>query len=195
VHVTGASGGGPHALALAANHPERVQATTVTVGLAPLEESDVEGMIEHNRKGWYAAHESWDALYDFLAPVREEFLADPLAAFRAVMDQAPARDKAVINDPTWQRVFIEDVTEAFRPGAEGWVDEVMAVSLPWDFDPSDVQCSVTWWHAEHDANNPIAAVRRLGARMNDVDLRVWTEAGHLEPYHRHDEIIGELLAH
>jgi hypothetical protein len=87
-------------------------------------------------------------------------LADPLAGFRAVMDAAPASDKAVMDDPAWQRVFIEDVTEAFRPGAEGWADEGMALNLPWDFDPSDVGCSVTWWHGEHDANAPIAAVRR-----------------------------------
>jgi hypothetical protein len=30
--------------------------------------------------------------------------------------------------------------------------------------------------------------------MPGVDLRVWTEAGHLEAYHRHDEILTELLA-
>jgi pimeloyl-ACP methyl ester carboxylesterase len=166
----------------------------VIVGLAPLEGKDVDGMIEHNRKGWYAAHESWDALYEFLAPHSEEALADPLAAFRAVMDAAPARDKAVIDDPTWQRVFIESVTEALRPGAEGWVDEVMALSLPWDFDPSSVRCSLTWWHGEYDANNPISAVRRLLAAMNDVDLRVWTDAGHLEAYHRYEEIVAELIA-
>jgi hypothetical protein len=29
--------------------------------------------------------------------------------------------------------------------------------------------------------------------MTGVDLRVWRDAGHLEAYHRHDEIIAELL--
>ena len=194
VHVGGTSGGGPYALAFASRHPERARASTVIVGLAPLEERDVDGMVEHNRKGWYAAHESWDALYEFLAPMREESLPDPLAAFRTVMEEAPARDKAVIDDPAWQRVFIESVTEALRPGAEGWVDEVMALTLPWDFDPSELRCRLTWWHGEHDANNPISAVRRLIAAMNDVDLRVWSEAGHLEAYHRYEEILAELLS-
>jgi pimeloyl-ACP methyl ester carboxylesterase len=194
VHVSGGSGGGPHALALAARHPERVCAATVVVGAAPLEEEDLGGLIELNRAGWYAAREGWDAVYALLAPKREEVLADPLAGFRAVMDAAPASDKAVMDDPAWQRVFIEDVTEAFRPGAEGWADEGMALHLPWDFEPAEVQCSVTWWHGEHDANAPIAAVRRLLAQIPQVDLRVWTEAGHLEAYHRHDEILAELLA-
>jgi hypothetical protein len=63
----------------------------------------------------------------------------------------------------------------------------------WDFDPSAVLCSLTWWHGEHDANAPIAAVQRLVATMGDVDLRLWNEAGHLEAYRRHDEILAEPL--
>jgi pimeloyl-ACP methyl ester carboxylesterase len=194
VHAIGGSGGGPHVLAFAARHPERVRAATVVVGGATLEEEDLDGLIGLNREAWYGAHESWEALYELLAPVREEILADPLAGFRAVMEAAPDSDKAVMADPAWQRVLVEDVTEAFRPGGEGWADEGVALTLPWDFDPSDVRCGVTWWHGEHDANVPIAAVRRLLAGMSGVDLRVWPDAGHLEPYHRHDEILAELLA-
>ncbi len=194
VHVGGGSGGGPHALAFAAGHPERVRAVTVVVGGAPVEEPDLSEMIELNREAWHAAHESWDALHALIAPIRDQMLGDPLAGFRAVMETAPESDKAVMNDPDWQRVLIESVTEALRPGAEGWADEGMALTLPWDFDPSGVKCSVTWWHGEHDANAPIAAVRRLLQRMHGVDLRAWKEAGHLEAYHRHDEILAELLA-
>jgi hypothetical protein len=29
--------------------------------------------------------------------------------------------------------------------------------------------------------------------MEGVDLRVWREAGHLEPYHRYETILEELL--
>ena len=83
--------------------------------------------------------------------------------------------------------------EALRPGAEGWVDEGMAITLPWDFDPTAAPCSLTWWHGEHDANAPIAAVRRLLQELDGVDLRVWAEAGHLEPYLRYEEILEELL--
>ena len=43
VHAAGGSGGGPHVLAFAANHPERVSAASVVVGMAPLEEEDLGG--------------------------------------------------------------------------------------------------------------------------------------------------------
>jgi pimeloyl-ACP methyl ester carboxylesterase len=194
VRAIGGSGGGPHVLAFAASHPERVRAASVVVGAAPLEEEDLGGLIPINRDGWYAAREGWQAMYDLLAPYREQVLADPLAGFKAVMETAPPTDKAVMEDPAWQRVLVEDITEAFRPGAEGWADEGMALTTDWDFDVTDVRCSVTWWHGENDANAPIAAVRRLLSAMGAVDLRVWADAGHLESYHRHDEILGELLA-
>jgi pimeloyl-ACP methyl ester carboxylesterase len=195
VHVMGGSGGGPHALAFAANHPKRVRAVTVVVGGVPLEEEDLSGLIQLNRDGWYAAREGgWDAVYAILAPLREEILADPLAGFRATMAAAPASDKAVMDDPDWQRVLIEDAMEALRPGAEGWADEGLLFYLPWDFDPQKIGCSVTWWHGEHDANSPISAVRRLLEGLADVELRVWPDAGHLEAYRKHDEIVGELLS-
>lgn len=194
VHAIGGSGGGPHVLAFASRHPERVRAATVVVGAAPLEESDLAGLIEVNRQGWYAAHESWDAVYDLLAPIRDDVVADPLAGFTAIMAAAPERDQAVMQDPAWQRVLVEDAGEALRPGAEGWADEAVALILPWDFDPTAVRCSVTWWHGAHDANAPLAAVERLVAGMSGVDLHVWSDAGHLESYHRHDEILRELVA-
>jgi pimeloyl-ACP methyl ester carboxylesterase len=194
VHALGRSGGGPHVLAFAARHSDRVRAATVVAGAVPLEEDDLGGLIPANRDCWYAAREGWQAVYDLVAPQREAVLADPLAGIRRVMESAPASDLAVLDDPDFQRVHVENVPEQFRQGAEGWADESMALSLPWDFDPGEVRCSVTWWHGEHDNLSPIAAVRRLVTQMPDVDLRVWPEAGHLESYHRHDEIAGELLA-
>jgi pimeloyl-ACP methyl ester carboxylesterase len=194
VHTSGGSGGGPHVLAFAATHPDRVRAATVVVGGTPLEEEDVAGLIQINREAWYAAREGWQALYDLLAPMREAVLQDPLAGFKGLMEAAPPSDKAVMEDPDWQRVLVESVTEAFRPGAEGWVDEGMALTLDWDFDVADVRSSVTWWHGDHDANAPLAPVHRLIERMDGVDLRIWADAGHLEPFHRYEEILGELLS-
>ena len=43
VHVVGQSGGGAHALAFAARHPERVGAASVVVGMVPLGEEDLGG--------------------------------------------------------------------------------------------------------------------------------------------------------
>jgi pimeloyl-ACP methyl ester carboxylesterase len=195
VHASGGSGGGPHVLAFAARHPERVHAAAVVVGAAPLVEEDTRDLIGLNRAGFYAAREGgWEAVHEILAPAREAILADPLATFRGIMEAAPEGDQAVMNDPVWQRTFLESVTESLRQGAEGWTDEAMALIGEWDFDPSAVRTSVTWWHGEHDANAPISSVRRLLTDIPTVELRLWSDAGHLASYHRHDEIVEELLS-
>ena len=161
VHAIGASGGGPHVLALGSRHPDRVRAATVVVGGAQDEEEDVQGLIGLNRKAWYAARTGWQELYDLIAPIRDALVSDPLAQFREIMDSAPASDAAVMQDADWQGVFCEDIREALRTGAEGWTDEGLALSRRWDFDPAQVSCSLTWWHGEDDPAAPISAVKRL----------------------------------
>ena len=193
VHASGQSGGGPHVLAFGARHPDRARAITVVVGAAPLNDEDIDQLIGLNRESYYAARQSWEAEHTLLVPVREQLLADPLAGFKAVMEKAPPGDKAVMDDPDWQRVFVEDLREALRPNAEGWADEGVALVNDWDFDVADIRTSVVWWHGEHDANAPLSSVRRLLEKMKDVDLRTW-DAGHLESYRRHDEILAELLS-
>jgi pimeloyl-ACP methyl ester carboxylesterase len=193
VHVIGQSGGGPHVLAFASTHPERTRAATVVVGAAPLEVEDVADLIGLNRDAYFAAREGFDALHALLVPVREALLKDPLGGFRDVMKDAPPEDQDVMSDPDWQRVFVEDLREALAPNAEGWTDEGIALMSPFDFDPADARASIVWWHGEHDANAPLSAVRRLVRQIPSVDLRTW-QAGHLESYRRHNEILAELLA-
>ena len=127
-------------------------------------------------------------------PLRELMLADPLAAFRAVMDTAPPEDLAVMADPTWQRGFVRATVEALTAGVDGWVDEAQALSLEWDVDPAAVTTSLTWYHAVEDRNCPITAARRLVDALPDARLVEWTDAGHLTAYHREGEILDELLA-
>lgn len=75
-------------------------------------------------------------------------LDDPIEVFRAVMDRAPAADRAVMADPQRQAEFAVASKEALRQGVDGWVDEAFALHSPWDdVDLAAVATSVTWWHA------------------------------------------------
>jgi hypothetical protein len=123
-------------------------------------------------------------------------LADPIAAFRSVMDRAPEADRAVMADPQWQAAFAVALTEAIRQGVDGWVDEGFAINSPWDdVDVTSVRTSVTWWHAPKDANAPLSAALRLIDRIPNARLiRFGEDEGHLAPYHREAEILDELLA-
>jgi pimeloyl-ACP methyl ester carboxylesterase len=194
--VYGASGAAPHILAFVARHPDRVVAVTILVGAAPLEEAEANQMVEINvetrrltLKGDVAGVRA------LLVAARDELIADPLAGFEALMHTAPASDQDIMGDPAWQIAFARGITEALRPGVDGWLDEGLAIDRDWsDFDPRQAARSITWWHSDGDRNCPLSAAQRLVGLLPDARLHVWSEAGHLTPYRKEAEILDELLA-
>jgi len=196
-HVIGGSGSTPHLLAFAARHPTRVVAATNLVGVAPLVPDEVDQMIGLNAAAYpLSVRGDREALVDLLGPVREAVLADPLAAFRDIMDTAPEADQAVMRDRRWQEGFARGMVEALRQGLDGWIDEGIAIDQPWaDVDLAAVATSLTWYHAAGDRNCPLSAARRLVAQLPNARLVEWPEdGGHLYGFHHEGEILDELLA-
>jgi pimeloyl-ACP methyl ester carboxylesterase len=180
-------------LAIAARHPHRVSAATVVVGAAPLTDADIPLLIGLNAESYRRARDGgWDAVFPLLAEVREKMLADPLGAIREALREAPPEDQAVMDDPAWQETLKKSLTESLRPGAEGWCDEGIAL-YNWDIAPEDATVHIVWWHSRHDANVPLQAAQRLVERLPSVDFRLW-EGGHLETFHREEELLRDLLA-
>ena len=122
-------------------------------------------------------------------------LADPLASFRGVMATAPPGDQAIMADPIWQEAFALGVTEALRPGVEGWVDEGMALAADWtDFDLGAVRASLTWWHGDHDRNAPCQPRDALSAGFPTPNSWCGPMLVTSRPYLHEGEILDELLA-
>lgn len=191
VPVVGVSGGGPHALALAACHPDRVGAVTVVAGACPLIPEERARLVGVNVAGLMAADQGWEALHTYLAGIRERILAD--AGTRGVLADAPPEDRKIMADPAWQRIDRANTREALRQGAEGWADEVLAIVREWDFEPADIQARVTWWHAADDANAPLSATERVLAQIPQSELHVWHNQGHLASITHEGSVLRELL--
>ena len=192
VPATGTSGGGPHVLALAARHPERVSAVSVIVGGTPLAPAEIDQLVGVNARGYALAEQGWQPLYEFLVEVRRRMLSEE--GMQGVLSDAPPADRAIMADPAWQKMSRENIAETLRQGAEGWTDESYAMHGEWDFDPADVKTSVTWWHSDDDKNAPLSAARRVVAKLRNVDLRVWHGEGHFASITHEREIVEELLA-
>jgi pimeloyl-ACP methyl ester carboxylesterase len=192
VPVMGTSGGGPHALAVAARHPDRIAAVAVIVGASTLAPDEAGRLVGVNADGYAAAERGWDALHDLLVEVRERLLGDEGMA--GVLSDAPPEDRAIMQDSAWQRTSRINTAEALRQGAEGWADESMALHKDWDFDPGAVRASVTWWHGDKDMNAPLPAAQRAASRIHQVDLRVWHNEGHFASLTHEAEIVSELLS-
>jgi pimeloyl-ACP methyl ester carboxylesterase len=191
VPVIGTSGGGPHALAVAAQHPERISAVTVVVGAVPLEPDEVSRLVGVNAQGYAAAEKSWDALHEVLAAVRERILGPD--GMQGVLSDAPATDRAIMENVAWQKISGINSAEALRQGAEGWTDESFALHHKWDFNPQNITASVTWWHSSDDKNVPLSAGQRGSSQLTQVDFRVWHDEGHFASLVHDGEIVQDLL--
>jgi pimeloyl-ACP methyl ester carboxylesterase len=197
VHVIGGSGSSPHQLAFAARHPDRVRAMTILVGAAPATDEEYAQLVGVNQEAHRLVMSGdTEGLHAFLNTLRDAILADPLAAFRSVMQTAPAADREVMTNPGWQESLAVGMREAMAQGVGGWADEGIALDTRWDdIDLSAVTTSVTWWHAGSDANTAFTAAKRLVAQLPNARMELFgADEGHLAGYHREREILDELLA-
>jgi len=196
VPVYGASGGAPHILALCARHPQRVSAATILAGAAPMTDAEAEEVIPLNRQARrLILDDDRQGLEALLIPLRESIVEDPLAAFGDVMSGAPPEDLAIMADPTWQESFVRAVREALAQGVEGWADESIAVTKPWDdIELAAVETSLLWRHAPKDHNVPASAARRVVDALPNAQWAAWPDGGHFVAYHREGEVLDELLA-
>jgi pimeloyl-ACP methyl ester carboxylesterase len=193
--VVGLSGAAPFVLALAARHPDRVQAASIIVGKAPYTEEEARELVGLNAESNRLARAGdYEGMARLLTPIRDALLVDPLASFRGIMEKAPPLDQEVMRDPRWQQTFVRGMTEALRSGVEGWVDESVLLVRGWtDLDVTAIRTGLTWWHGDHDRNEPLSAARRLVAQIKGGRLNVWPDAGHLTAHRHEGDILDELL--
>jgi pimeloyl-ACP methyl ester carboxylesterase len=194
--VYGVSGGGPHVLAFAAKHPDRVRAATVVVGSAPLIEAEADQLIDLNALEHRLYLEgAFEEIWHICEQIRNGLLEDPLASFHEIMESATSADHEIIADPTWQKGFVVATREALRPGIGGWYDESLALEGGWDeIDLGAIHADVTWWHSDGDRNCPVSSARRVVDQLQSARLIIWNEAGHLSAYRHEAEILDDLLA-
>jgi pimeloyl-ACP methyl ester carboxylesterase len=186
--VTGASGGGPHALACAALiTPERLIRVTCAVGIAPfgaqgLERDDwLAGMDPENvtEFGWALAGEEvlTRRLEEQMAKLAPQVESNP-AAILGDFDLSEA-DRAALAKPEVMQVIRESVAEQALGGIGGWVDDDLAATSPWGFELEQVAVPVLVRYGASDVLVPAAHGAWLGEHVPGCIVKVDTTAGHL----------------
>lgn len=174
VHVAGYSGGGPHALALAAAEPTRIRAVVVAGCPAPYSGGDE----------WFAG------------------MVDP-GALRAAVEGIAARDgHPEVWEPRsftardyaalegeWG-VLGEDAGASDELMDGGAVDDDVAFVADWGFPLAAVGAPVTVVHGTRDRIIPVAHAAMLGGRLRDARLAIHDDEGHVSVL----EHLGEHLA-
>jgi pimeloyl-ACP methyl ester carboxylesterase len=185
--VTGASGGGAHALACAALLPDRVVRATCIVGVAPL------GNPGLDRSSWLAGMDAENVKEFSWAEAGEEVLIRELEAEYAkiaarVVDDPSAvlegfelaeADRVELTRPQRMQVIRESWAEHSALGVGGWADDDLAHLRPWGFDLHRISIPVLIRYGASDVLVPPAHGEWLAANVPGCVVKVDDVAGHM----------------
>jgi pimeloyl-ACP methyl ester carboxylesterase len=177
--ISGASGGGPHALAVAALAPERVVRCRVTSSLAPAGiPRFFDGMDAHNIEEWdlVQAGLALPEVTRRAALMRSRVLTDPGSIFADIA--LPASDQAAMNERAAFAVRTESLLEALTTPF-GWYDDDVAFAQPWGFDLEQVLVPVELRYGRHDVFVPPSHGEWLAAALPHAQVTCWDDQGHL----------------
>lgn len=195
--VLGWSGGGPHALACAALLPDRVRGTALIAGVAPYPAEGLDwmaGMGAENVAEFGAALAGPEQLRGFIEPftdvlrnVRPEEVTD---AFGDLIDDV---DRDSVTEGL-ARYLADGDHEAMRVSSWGWLDDDLAFTRPWGFDPASIQGSVHVWQGGHDRMVPYAHGEWLSTHVGGACPHLSPDGGHLSlAVERFGAILDELI--
>jgi pimeloyl-ACP methyl ester carboxylesterase len=181
--VVGGSGGGPHALAIAAVLGDRVTRAACIVGIAPYDVLGDEwftGMDPMNVKEFGWALEGEGRLHEEL--VREDGemrarVADDPSRVLGDFD-LPEADRNVLARSDVATVIRESTAEQSVNGVWGWVDDDLAFTTSWGFDPSTIRVPTAVWWGAADVLVPPQHGEWLAANVPGALARVRRDAGH-----------------
>jgi pimeloyl-ACP methyl ester carboxylesterase len=184
--VSGASGGGPHALACAALLPERVVRAACIVGVAPLGQAGMEqdawlaGMDPENVKEFGWAMEGEQYLFGKLETEHERMAARVAADPATVLEgfELSESDRAQLASPELIQIVRESTSEQALNGVGGWVDDDLAILRPWGFEVDQIEVPVLVRYGATDVLVPRAHGEWLAATVPGCVVKMDDDAGH-----------------
>jgi pimeloyl-ACP methyl ester carboxylesterase len=182
--VLGFSGGGPHALAVAAALGDRVVRCAAVSSVAPMDAAGLDwfaGMSEGNVQEFDVALSGRTRLEALVGPVaaaREDDVFAALASFRV---ELPEADQRALDDPAVAELVARSMSDGLRPGAAGWVDDDLAFCRPWGFAVGRVRVPTGVWHGTEDMLVPPSHAAWIAGAVPRAEGHVMVGAGHFGP--------------
>ena len=198
--VAGFSGGGPHALAVAHDLPDRVIAVGSIAGAGPIGTRDGRKALKQanpaNRLIFALARKAPGLLWPLIAQHAYAVRRHPGKVIdSAIRDKGlPEADRQVMTGPALRERMMAAASEAFRQGVRGAIHEAHICARPWGFDPAAIKPPVHIWHGDQDTNVPVAMARYLAGRILGSSVTIYPGEGHLIVPKHWDEILAALLS-
>lgn len=180
--TSGASGGGPHALACAALLPERIPAAASVAGVAPFGAEGLDwgaGMGADNVEEFDLAVSGSPALEPFLARARDMVQgSDASSLAEGMASLLPPVDLRALEQDLGEWLHAS-MSDALAPGYDGWLDDDLAFVRDWGFSLADVRVPVLVVGGGQDLMVPVAHAHWLGAHVPGAEQDLDPDAGHL----------------
>lgn len=178
--VWGYSGGGPYALAAAAQLAPRLTHVAVSAAMGQLGVwATPDDFAKTDRQFLdLAVRHPWRARRILAAIALAARLA-PGMAMKSVADEFGPADAAAIGNLGSPREFMKTFSQTFASGPAGVVDDYSALARPWEFDLNDITIDVDIFHGTADSMVPLAHSEFLAANLRSSRLTTWEGAGHL----------------
>ena len=194
----GWSGGGPHALACAAQLGERVIAVATLAGVAPYGVGHLDwmnGMGPENIEEFGAALAGPEAIERWLAqqlPALQTISgADMTAALGGLLSSV---DQQALTGELGELVAA-NFREGLRHGLAGWMDDDLAFTRDWGFQLSSIAVPVAVWQGAEDRMVPFAHGQWLAQHIPTARPRLEPAEGHISLAVRYfGRILDDLLS-
>jgi pimeloyl-ACP methyl ester carboxylesterase len=176
--IVGRSGGAPHALACAAQLPDRVTRTAGLVTLAPPDADGLdwfEGMTGSVSPFRYTSTDP-ESVTARLIPLAAQVRSDPTRLLASLRWELTNSDRWEVTEGT-RSMLLRNYQEALRTSAWGWVDDTLALRSPWGFEPEQITRPVLLWHGQNDMFSPVDHSRWLARRIPRATAVLEPDAG------------------
>lgn len=193
IGVVGMSGGGPYALACAAEPAlaQRVAAVGVLGSPTPSVGPDATaaGIIDFAQRveplvSRLRGPLAW-ATSALLTPV----MPFGHVGYHALIEVMPEAGRQVLARPEVEAMFVDDIVHSARGGYRGLFDDARLFGRDWGFRLADVDAPVRWWHGEIEPFVALASARATVARLPDAELVVLHDETHIGGFSKADEIL------
>jgi pimeloyl-ACP methyl ester carboxylesterase len=195
--VVGRSGGAPHALACAAKLSGWVKSVVALVGIAP---PDAEGLDWYDGMTTSNKEELSPGTPGLIAAIlterTERVRSDPMLLLESLRPELTGPDLRIVDEVAIQGLLADAYDEALRQGAEGWIDDSIALRKSWGFDLRKIKAPVLIWHGCDDVFSPVSHAQWLADRIRNghddatVEVVLKRGAAHFDAV----EVLPDILA-
>lgn len=191
--LLGHSGGGPHAMAVAAALPDRVATLGLASSSVPLSGDHATRVVPPGWRliGMLGARRPSLIRAAMLVQVGL-FRRSPRRAFALVRRYLPEADRRILARPEVAAVLRRSIATLFAQGGGGIADDAAALGAPPGFRPEEIRVPTWVWHGSADNVLPLRYARYLARTIPGAELRIFPGEGHFAYLAHWEEMLRTL---